>query len=353
MSWFRRTANAPPSRLSSADTAQLSAEIARLAQAGLPLPAGLRALADEAPSRRLRRGLLALADRLERGEPLEQALSSTGRRLPAYFGAMLSSPTARSRLAALLSSQLEEERRACQLQREARAAAIYPTLIAGLFLLVFCGLIGILSRPITDIMNEFGLDLPWSTQLLSDLSEHGLTVVLAAAVGALVLWLLLWVVLPRARAHAALKLIPLYGPLWRYTTLARWSRTMAQLVDAQVPLPEAIRLAGDSTDDADLATASRDAALGLERGAPLALALGGEAAFPRWFGATLAWGVNQHRLTSALLAAGDAFAARARRQISFIGVAMPAIAFLIVIWGATFLFAAAFGPMVRLIEMLT
>jgi type II secretory pathway component PulF len=256
-------------------------------------------------------------------------------------------------LAPLLSSQLEEERRACQLQREARAAAIYPSLIAGLFLLVFCGLIGMLARPITDIMHEFELALPWSTQLLSDLSDHGATVALAVAGGALALWLLLWFVLPRSRTHAALKLIPFYGPLWRYTTLARWSRTMAQLVDAEVALPEAIRLAGDATDDADLASASREAALDLERGAPLALALGGASAFPRWLGSTLAWGVNQHQLTSALLAAGDAFAACARRQISLIGVAMPAIAFLIVIWGATFLFSAAFAPMLKLIETLT
>ena len=355
MGWFRRRsdaiASAPP--LSSAQAAQLGEEITRLAQAGLPLSAGLRALADEAPSARLRLALWALSDHLERGEPLPQALGNASRRLPAYIRTLLLSPAACQRLPTLLSAQLEEERRARQLLSEARAAAVYPSLIAGLFFLVFCGLIGLLARPITAIMHEFELELPSSTELLEALAEHGATILLAIVTGAVATWLAMRLVLPRRRRHAVLKLFPLYGPLWRYLNLARWTRTLAQLVDAEVALPEAVRLAGDATDDADLAGASRDAARQLEHGAPLAIALGGPTAFPPWLGPTLAWGANHRQLPAALLAAGDALAARTRRQISFISVALPAIAFVVVIWGGAFLVTAAFLPLIKLIETLT
>ncbi|MGD9648092.1 MAG: type II secretion system F family protein [Pirellulales bacterium] len=345
-SW-QQNPNSPPAppRLSPAEAAQLGDELTRLAAAGLPLPEGLRALADEAPTRKLRRGLLSLAARLERGEPLAEALAHLGRRLPGYLSALLASPAAQHRLGALLSAQLEEERRAKQLRFEARTAALYPGLIVACSIVVFSFLVLMLARPVTSIMYEFGLELPWPTQLLVNLQENSTAVavsVLGTVAGG---WLLVRFVLPRPLSHAALKLVPFVGPLWRFSALARWSRMVAQLLDAEVPLPQAISLAGESTGDADLAAASRQAAQSLAQGQPLAQALGMSTAFPRSLGPMLNWSSNQHQLTTVLLAAGDSFAVRARRQINLIGIAMPAIAFLVVVWCASFLYSAAFGPL--------
>ena len=69
--------NASLGKLSAAEAAELASGIAELTKSGLPLPEGLRALAEEWPTRRLRPVLLDLADRVEQGVPLDDAINST------------------------------------------------------------------------------------------------------------------------------------------------------------------------------------------------------------------------------------------------------------------------------------
>ena len=66
-------------RLSGAEAAELSRQIAGLASAGLPLAHGLVALGEELPRGRLRRSMNELAATLESGVTLDQALESAER----------------------------------------------------------------------------------------------------------------------------------------------------------------------------------------------------------------------------------------------------------------------------------
>ena len=71
--------NGASGRLSGAETAELSRQIAGLAQAGLPLAHGLVALGEELPRGRLRRSMNELAETLESGVTLDQALEDPER----------------------------------------------------------------------------------------------------------------------------------------------------------------------------------------------------------------------------------------------------------------------------------
>src|SRR2546430_1110843 len=61
---------------------------AAIATAGMPLPAGFRAAAEEAASWRVAAALRSLADELERGRSLEDCLTSA-RRLPPYVAGLV------------------------------------------------------------------------------------------------------------------------------------------------------------------------------------------------------------------------------------------------------------------------
>ena len=74
-------------KLSPDEAAEFAARVAELTKAGLPLGAGLRALADELPGRRLPRVLRRVADRLDAGDDLLGALESQGAHLPAHLRA--------------------------------------------------------------------------------------------------------------------------------------------------------------------------------------------------------------------------------------------------------------------------
>ncbi|MGD9856818.1 MAG: type II secretion system F family protein, partial [Planctomycetaceae bacterium] len=62
-----------------------SGMVANLASAGLPLEAGLRALSEEAPSRRLRQLLRAMSRELAQGQAPDDVLSRSGSGMPKYL----------------------------------------------------------------------------------------------------------------------------------------------------------------------------------------------------------------------------------------------------------------------------
>ncbi len=72
---WRTSGEWPEGRLSDPEALELSAQLAGLARAGLPLAPSLSALAEELPRGRLRRALRDLAHDLESGRPLEQAVA--------------------------------------------------------------------------------------------------------------------------------------------------------------------------------------------------------------------------------------------------------------------------------------
>ena len=79
----------PPASLSAEGSAELAARVAALAQAGLPLEGGLRALADEVGRPRLALVLRNLATRLDAGESLEAAMAAQGSRLPPHLRGLI------------------------------------------------------------------------------------------------------------------------------------------------------------------------------------------------------------------------------------------------------------------------
>ena len=78
--------------LSTRDAAEFVQHLSTLTQAGLPLPSGLRALAAEIPSRKLKATLLETAGHLESGLPLDESVrkralvQSVGRSLLVFKG---------------------------------------------------------------------------------------------------------------------------------------------------------------------------------------------------------------------------------------------------------------------------
>ena len=73
--WLRPNTTAA---LSSDEATELATRVAELTKAGLPLGAGLRAMAEELPGRHLACVLTGVADRLDAGVDLVPALDSLG-----------------------------------------------------------------------------------------------------------------------------------------------------------------------------------------------------------------------------------------------------------------------------------
>jgi type II secretory pathway component PulF len=343
--------------LNDVESYTLAQHVAGLADAGLPLPSGLRALRDELPKGRLRNVVGELADRLDRGESMEVAFEALGNRLPAYLRGLMLAGTRSGKLGVVLGDFVSYAQVGVALQRALLLSLAYPMMLLCLFGLFMAFVCLVLVQGFKAIFLDFGVDLPWITRDLihiSDLVTHagwGIfwgPIVLALA-GLLVARLLLE---PESRRRMLCR-IPLIGSIWRLTALAEWTRFLGLLIDSNVTMVEAMPMAAECSRDADLIAASRRASRILEHGGSLSMALASSSVFPDGLTRLLRWAEENGATVQALALVAEMFEAQARGQSRYIGSVIGIVAAIFVFWGCALTIVALFFPLITLISKLS
>jgi type II secretory pathway component PulF len=240
----RRTPLRDPMPLdASVEQDALQSHLERVIQQSQPIVPALRAFAAEMPPGEQREQLLGVCRILEGGDPRVAAAALT--ELPEYWIPLLSAAASASDPARVLHDFLVESRRADQLRRQWRVTLAYPTailILAAAILVAFSFLIIPMFR---DMFDDFGLDLPDATSALLKFSEFitnnwaFLLIILAAAALA---------------AFGRRRILPaswregasdFFGSVFgRSTAIARFARFTADLLDAGLSVPDALRIAG-------------------------------------------------------------------------------------------------------------
>jgi type II secretory pathway component PulF len=338
-------------RLSAEETADLAVRVAELTRAGLPLGAGLRGLADESSSRRLARVLRRLADDLDAGVDLPGALESHGRRLPPFFCGLVVAGLRSGRLAETMVEYAEAERSRLELRRRVWLSLAYP-----LGLLVLLTLLAVAARTcgvgeyvrLSDVCRDWGVGVPFFTALLVGVSGV-LVWLLVCLSGTLISLPLLRLLAGGARwTWCILYRVPMIGPLLRWSYLAQFCRMMALLLERQMPVPEALRLAASSLRDVNLAGGCRRVADEVERGRPLDESMGARRQFPAGMIPLVERGQRTSTLADAFRGAAEAMDARACVQGAlFEAILLPAV-FLLVAFSVGVFFLSVIWPIVSM-----
>lgn len=139
-----------------------------------------------------------------------------------------------------------------QLKSRMRAALVYPCSILGVAVAVVGVLMVWVIPSFQDIFKNFGAQLPALTQGVIYFSQFlitkGIYIVVGTAVLVLSFMRLYTTNLTVQRAVMQwLFLVPLYGPLMRVGIVARFCRTLSTMVQAGVPILDAIALSGHSS----------------------------------------------------------------------------------------------------------
>ena len=381
-------------KLSAEETAELAARVSELTGAGLPLGAGLRALADEIPRRRLRRVLRTLADRLDAGMDLAEAIDpspdretkrpgdkergrqgdrETGRpscdslspclpvslsssrfpALPPHLRGLVLAGLRSGRLAEVLEEYVDLQRSQAELRRRVALSLSYPIIL----LAMLTGL-AVLARvcavdAFMQIFTDFHTKLPDETVLFIHSSwavMWGLVFLLAA----LGLISILLAVAPEVRwIWPLLRRIPMIGPLLRWIHLAQFSRLMGLLLEQHVPLPDALRLSGDGLRDPNLADGCRRVADEVDGGRFLYESMAGRPQFPPSLMPIVEWGQRAPALADAFRAAAEMFEGRVRTQGSLLEAVLLPIMFMLIFCLVGAFVVAVFLPLIGIITWLS
>jgi len=339
--------------LNSNEAGQLAERVALVTASGLPLAPGLRAAAAESGPSRVSAALGWRAGQIEQGQSLDEVLAASAGMMPSHVSGLLLAASRTGDLGAALVELSEHQRLTRELRWRVFRSLAYPLVLVCLAFLVFCAIVQVDVGPFERMFKDFEMQLPALTLLLIWWYHHGWAVLIGLALVVLVAVAGVRFSGSRAGWLRVGKLVPLFGPLWRWSGLAEWSGLMSVLVRRQIPLSEALQLAAAGVRDADLGRLSLQLAEGAGHGQSLSQLVAETRRVPASLVPLLRWGEQAGVLGDAL-AAGRAMvesrvAARAWRLQSI----LPPL--LCVAIGAAFmlLVIALFLPLVSMVQGLS
>jgi type II secretory pathway component PulF len=337
---------------SNAEAAEFAEHLAALTRTGLPLPSGLRSLAAELPSRRLGGTLVAMAQGLERGESLDAAMVSIAGRFPAPLRGLMVAGSRSGKLADVLGQYVRYANLGASLRRRFWISASYPAFLLAALAGLYVFLCFWIVEAFEFVLKDFGIDPPAVTQLFFMMAEvtrtRGPAIVTLAAVLGAIGYLVFRLSMGPAHRRMLVSSIPLFGPILRWSSLAEFCHLAGLLVESEMPLPDALELAGRGAADAELARAGESLRTAVEEGWTFADALDTWPRCPAGLIEVLADSEGRGDLAPSLHLAGDMFEARARSTASFLSTFVAAITLLIILWGGAFVVTALYLPLINL-----
>ena len=246
-------------------------QLAAMTKASVPLQEGLRQLAGDVGSRKLKRVLLELAEDLEAGTPLELALEKLHSRFPTQYSGVVRAGLKSGDLGGVLYGLTAHLRLKSEFRRALMELGVYPLMT----MLVAFGVLAFLMRVVVPQLELTILDitgwgylpyeerlerLPAFSCLVFKISHVWPKIELAAGGVLLGIGLLsVFASLQSGRRFREflLRRIPGVAQVYWSSVLARFAHTSALAAFSGTPLPELIAAGGESSGSTALAETTR------------------------------------------------------------------------------------------------
>jgi len=258
-------------------------QLATMVDAGLPLVRALGVLGDQGEG-----ALPATLDQVrldvERGASFSGALAKHPKAFDSLFVAMVKAGEVGGVLDRVLGQLASTMEKQVELRRKIKSAMTYPIAVLCLVLVILTAMLLYVVPMFKKIYAELGGKLPAPTRLLirvSDIVAHDFVfVALAVGVG---VWLFRrWLGTPKGRSHwdAFVLRVPIFGKLAHKSAITRFARTLASLLEAGVPMLEALEITRASVGNTKVADAVGEMQAGVQGGESLARRMGDRRIFP-------------------------------------------------------------------------
>lgn len=296
-------------RISAAELALLTRQLATLVESGLPIEESLFAVAEQAEKTRHKKMLMAVRSRVVEGYTLADAL----REFPSIFDDLFVAMVAAGEKSGHLDTVLERLADYTENREKTRSqiiqALVYPVIMMVFALGIVIMLLTVVVPKIVGQFEHMGQDLPTMTQILMDISafvqNHGILFAVFLLIIGLVVSKLLSIPHVQLRYHQWILSLPLIGRVNRGLNTARFARTLSILTASAVPLLEAMRIASDVLANRFIKREVGAAAMQVKEGASLRASLERTKIFPPMMMHMIAAGEKSGELQGMLARAAD------------------------------------------------
>lgn len=267
------------------DITVFSRQFATMINAGLSLTKCLAILGQQTENKALREVIVQIGRDVEAGQSLSESMSKHPKVFPPLFVNMVRAGETGGVLDEVLNRIADHYEREATLRGKIKSAMTYPLTMGALVLIVLVVMMVFVVPVFQSMFSQFGADLPAPTQFLVNVSNTLRSVwgvvIVAAVVGA---WFLFkwWTNTPPGRlTWDTFKLrMPMFGPLIRKMSLARFTRTFGTLVAAGVPILSALEIVAATSGNVVISNAVLNARGAIKEGETIAKPLGESSVFP-------------------------------------------------------------------------
>jgi type IV pilus assembly protein PilC len=229
---------------------QFARQLSTLQDAGLPILRSLRILEEQQKSGTFRRVIGYVADDIEGGSTLSEAMARHPRAFDRLLISMVAAGETGGVLDLILSRVADFMEKAQKLKSRVKSAMIYPCVVLTAAFLILLGLMLFVVPQFKTALTEMteGKSLPRITQVVLGISgwiafHYGWAVLLGVPFGVIFMLKTIRRFRPGRYVLDSIKLrIPVVGQLTSKVSVTRWTRTLGTLISAGVPILDAINV---------------------------------------------------------------------------------------------------------------
>ena len=302
------------------DLIQFCFHLEQLIAAGISILEALADLRDSTENQRLRAVIGAVADRVEGGQSLSQALAEQPEAFGKVFVGLVRVGEQTGKLPEVLKSLAAQMKWEDELAAQTRRVMMYPLFVGAIVGLVTVFLMIYLVPQMTGFLRSVGQEIPLQTRILIQASSLFVDFWWLIVPVPLAAW---FGVKAAARADPAVEhaldrgklALPLVGPILRKIVLSRFASSFALMYASGITVLEAIRSSEDLVGNRPLAAALRSAGQQIAEGKTIAAAFDDTGLFPPLVVRMLKVGENTGALDTALTNVGYFYDRDVREQI--------------------------------------
>jgi type IV pilus assembly protein PilC len=291
------------------DLALFTRQLATVLDAGIPLVRGLRGLACDKMSPTLSLAISDVANRIERGSSLAEALETHPEVFKPMYTSMIRAGETAGTLDEILDDLAVYLERSDAIQAKIRGALSYPIFILIFALSATAFMLLRLVPTFAAIYEDMGQKLPMLTRIVMGISD---AVRENFAISLLVLTIMVVLAVMGSRTTRGrlaidgfLISMPVFGPVIRKSVMSRFARTLGILLRSGLPILEALRLVRNAVGNVVVAAAIESTIEKIGAGQAITTALRSTRVVPEMILQLVSTGEESGELDAMLIKASD------------------------------------------------
>ena len=271
--------------VNASELAIFARQLATMISSGMSILRALYVLEEQTDSKMLKETIVTVRKDVEAGLSLSDAMARHPKVFSTLFVAMTQAGEAGGVLEGSLLRVADQLEKDASLRRQIKSAMVYPILVVVVAVGIMLALCAFLIPVFINVFKEFGGELPAITKVsvaASNIVTHYYWAMFLVT-GALVFTFIKWKKTTWGRKqwdHFRLHIPMKIGKIVQEVAVARWSRTLASLTSAGVPLLLALDITGRTGGNVAVEEAMEGVIASVKRGGTIAAPLAQAPIFP-------------------------------------------------------------------------